>query len=891
MPRSASDQPRWRRYLRFWRSNVTADVNDEFQFHIDEYVDDLVGRGVHPRTARDEALRRFGDIETVKHTCTTIAEAQESGMRRLESFDMMKQDVMYALRLMRAQPTFTIAIVLTLALGIGATTAIFSVVNAVLLRPLPYADGDRIVWLRERWRENFGSASVGHFHDWTEQSSSFVATAAGQGRTFNLTDGEPARLSGFRVTPGFFQVFSMPPVLGRYFLPSESDASRVVVLSYPLWQSRFNGDPGIVGREVTLNGEKHTVIGITPAAFTLTQFDSRLWTILTFDPKLRTNYGAHTYQAWGKLKPGTTLEQAQADLERVTDGIRQRVPDEMRDRGVSIASYREARIGDYARQLWVLLGAVTSVLLIGCGNVASLLLARATTRRKEIAIRGALGGGRTRLVRQLLTESLLLALIGGAAGLFVAWLGVRFLRGAGPNWIPRLGEAGLQLDVLGFAVGATVVCGILFGLAPALRTTRVDLQTELRDGGRGSRGVVRDSVRAGLIVTEIAVALVLLVSAGLFIRSAHRLQQVATGFDPGGVTMMRVALPSDRYDSATTIHRAFTDIVESMRSIPGVQSAGAGSRVPMWGMNIDIGVRVDGMANDPARPMFGHVRIVTPGYAETIGIPVKSGRTFRAADAMAGAAQVVVVNETFARTVFGKRDAVGKRISGWTSGPEPEWREIVGVLGDVRAFGQDQDIPPELYVPHSQAPQSWWNAHQRNMTIVVKSGPGASIAPAMRATLKRVDPLLPSYDVQTMDDVLSQSTATRRFNTVLLTLLGLTGLILAAIGIYGVIAFFVAQRTHEIGVRVALGATAANVVGMVVRQAVTLALIGVVIGGVAAVWATKVLENMLFQVQSRDPVTFVAGAVVLLLVALGASLLPARRAVRVAPVRALTGTG
>lgn len=890
MPHNAPDSPRWRRYLRFWRSNVTADVNDEFQFHVEEYVDELVARGIDPRIARDEAMRRFGDIDQVKLTCTTLAEAQETGMRRSEFFGRIKQDLVYATRLFRGHPTFAAAIVLTIALGIGATTAIFSVVNAVLLRPLPYADGERIVWLRERWRENFGSVSVGHFHDWTEQSRSFVITAAGQGRTFNITDGEPARLSGFRVTPGFFQVFAMPPVLGRYFLPSETAASRVVVLSHPLWQTRFNGDPGIVGREITLNGEKHTVIGITPAAFTLTQFDSRLWTILTFPLDQRANYGAHTYQAWGKLKPGTTLLQAQADLERITEDIRKRVPDEMRDRGVSVASFREVRVGDYEKQLWVMLGAVASVLLIGCGNVASLLLARATTRRKEIAIRGALGGARRRLVRQLLTESLLLAFIGGAIGLFIAWFGVRFLVGAGPNWLPRLGEAGLQLDVLAFAFGATVACGVLFGLAPALRATRVDLQTELRDGGRGSRGVVRDSVRAGLIVTEIAVVLVLLVSAGLFIKSAHRLQQVATGFNPSDVTMVRVALPPDRYDSTVAIQRAVTEIVEAMGSIPGVQSAGAGSRVPMWGMNIDIGVRVDGMPNDPTRPMFGHVRIVTPGYAETIGVPVKSGRTFRASD-VAGAPQVAVVNETFARSIFGTTDPIGKRISGWTSGPEPEWREIVGVIGDVRAFGQDQDVPPEIYVPHSQAPQSWWNAHQRNMTIVVKNRPGVTVAPAMRAALKRVDPLLPSYDLQTMDDVLAQSTATRRFNTMLLTLLGLTGLILAAIGIYGVIAFFVSQRTHEIGVRVALGASTGSVIRMVVRQAVALALIGVLVGGVAAIWATRVLENMLFQVESRDPLTFAAGAVVLLLVALGAALLPARRAARVAPIRALTEAG
>jgi putative ABC transport system permease protein len=882
-------QPRWRRYLRFWRTNARADVEDEFSFHVAEAMDDLVAGGMEPRAAREAALRRFGDIETTKLTCRTLAEEQETYMRRSEILGVIKQDAIYALRLMRAQPTFTAAIVLTLALGIGATTAIFSVVNAVLLRPLPYTDAERIVALNETWRENFGSLSVGHFHDWTEKSSSFTVTAAGQGRTYNLTDGEPARFAGLRVTPTFFQVMHMPPVLGRYFLAGETDASRVVVLSQGLWQARFNADSSIVGKEITLNGEKHTVIGIAPAAHALTPFDARLWTILTFPPELRNNYGAHTYLAWGKLKPGVTIQQGQADLERVTEDIRERNPDEMKERGVAVRSYREVRIDTFDTQLWVLLGAVTFVLLIGCGNVASLLLARATSRRKEIAIRGALGGARSRLVRQLLTESLLLAAIGGATGLLIARYGVRFLVGMGPSWLPRLSEAGLHLEVLLFAAGATLLSGVLFGLAPALRATRVDLQTELRDGGRGSRGVVRDRVRAGLIVTEIAVALVLLVSAGLFLRSAHRLQGVALGFDPTGVSMMRVALPADRYDSATAVHRAFTDIVTAMRAIPGVQSAGAGSRVPMWGISIDMGVRVDGRPPATGAQMpIGHLRLVTPGFSETVGIPLKRGRMLQESDGAAGAPRVIVVNETFARLTFGKDDPIGQRISGWTQGPEPEWREIVGVIGDVRAFGQEQDVPPEIYIPHSQVWQAWWNAHQRNMTIVVKARPGANVVPSMREALKRVDPMLPTFDLQTMDFVLSQSTAVRRFNTLLLSMLGATGLILAAIGIYGVIAFFVSQRTHEIGVRVALGATTRNVVRLVVQQAVILAVIGVALGSVLAFWATRVLGELLFQVNARDPLAYGSAAAVLLLVALAAAWIPARRAARVDPVRALS---
>jgi putative ABC transport system permease protein len=807
-------------------------------------------------------------------------------MRRSEWFGAVRQDLTYALRIMQAHPSLTAAIVLTIALGIGATTSIFSVVNAVLLRPLPYTDAERIVVLRERQGESLGSVAVGPFHDWTEQSSSFVATALGRGQTYNLTDGDPARYSGSRVTPSYFEVAHMPPAVGRYFLPGETDASRVVVLSHGLWQSRFRADPSIVGKEITLNGERHTVVGVTPAAHTLTPDGDRLWTILTFTPQQRANYGSHTYRAYAKLKLGTTIEQAQADLDRIAEGIRARQPALMSGRGVAVLSYRDWLVGDYETQLWVLLGAVTFVLMIGCVNVASLLLARATTRRKEIAIRGALGGARARLVRQLLTESLLLAAVGGVLGILVAGVGVRFLTGMGPSQVPRLAEAGLQLDVLGFAAGATLVCGILFGLAPALRATRVDLQMDLREGGRGSRGVTRDRVRAALIVGEIAVALVLLVSAALFLRSAHRLQQVPLGFEPAGVTMMRVALPAYRYDSAAVIHQAFTRIVQEIRAIRGVRNAGAGTRVPMLGTNFDFSLRVESRPEEGER-FFANLRLVTPGYSETLGIPLRRGRTFQESDLVAGAPPVVVVNETFAKRAFGTADPIGQRISGWTAGPQPQWREIVGVIGDVRAFGQDRDIPSEVYAPHAQARQSWWNAHQRNMTIVVKADHGASVAPVMRAVVKRIDPQLPVFDLQAMGDVVAQSTATRRFNTMLLSLLGATGLILAAIGVYGVIAFFVSQRTHEIGVRVALGATTGSIVAMVVRQAFALGILGIAFGGLAATWATRALGTMLFEVDTKDPISFAVGAVVLLFVAVGASLLPARRAARVQPTQAL----
>ncbi|HSL69095.1 MAG TPA: ABC transporter permease, partial [Longimicrobiales bacterium] len=516
------DVPRWRRYLRFWGPDPDADMRDEFDFHIRERTEDLIARGVDPRQAREEAIRGFGDIERVKATCLDLARERQVAMKRQEQLAVFGQDVVYALRQMRSQALLTFAALLTLAVGIGATTSIFSVVNAVLLRPLPYTDRDRIVILWETYREfQQGRASAAHLRDWTEQSKMLERTAAWLSQNYNLTgSGEPERVVGARVTPDWFNVLHMPPAAGRYFLPGEEAlGTRVVVLSHGLWQTRFAGDPGIVGREISLNGESFTVIGVTPASFTVTEYDEQLWTTLQIPPEEQNNYGSHGLFVIAKLKPGVTRDLAQADLERVTEDIRRRVPEAMENRGVNVTRYADTLLGDYRMQLLVLLGAVLSVLLIACGNVASLLLARATTRRKELAIRAALGGARTRLIRQLLTESLVLAGIGGTMGVLLAALGTRLLVASAPPGVPRITEAGLQGNVLLFAVAATVLCGLLFGLAPALRATRGDLQTTLREGGRLSRGGgARDRLRSVLVVGEIAVALILLVGAGLFIR-------------------------------------------------------------------------------------------------------------------------------------------------------------------------------------------------------------------------------------------------------------------------------------------------------------------------------------------------------------------------------------
>ena len=878
---------RWLRYFAFFRRDTRMDAADEVRFHIEMRVRDHVARGLKLEEAQRLAETEFGNREAVMDEVARIDQRIDKRESNREWWGDFGRDIRIALRQMRSRPTVAAAIVLTLALGIGATTSIFSVVNTVLLRPFPVADSERLVYVTEFINDNPGSVGVGHFFDWSEQNRAFETLTAFTGRTFNLTDGDAVRISGLRVLPSYFQVAYARPVLGRYFRPDETPESRVAVLSHPLWQTRYEGDSGIVGKTIPLNGEQHTIIGVAGEEYVLSEFSPRVYVPLGFTPpEGRTNYGSHFLTVMGKLKPGVTIEQARADIARITEDIRKREPDQMKGRSSAVFTMPERLIGDFRNQLWVLFGAVTLVLLIGCGNVASLLLARASTRRKEIAIRGALGGSRRRLVRQLLTESLVLALVGGAAGIALAYYGIRFLVSAGPQGLPRLTQASLDPGVLAFATGITVLCGMVFGLAPALRATRVDLQTALREGGRNAGGVIRDRVRSMLIVGEIAVALVLLVSAGLLLRSAQRLQQIPSGFDASNVTMMRLSLPGDRYADPAVVEATFQRIVEQVRAIPGVASAGAGTRVPMWGPSMDMGIIKDG--NTEMSPGSGHVRLVSAGYMETLGLTLRQGRFLRETDLQQGAPPVVVVNEAFVKQFFPDGNAVGKRVSGtWTTTPKvPEWREIVGVVADVRAFGLENDPPPETYFPMTQT-KNMWGAHQRTMAVVARVSGQVPIAQAMREAVRRVDPTVPLFDVQTMDDVLQQATSTRRFNTQLLSLLGLTGLILAAIGIYGVIAFFVTQRTHEIGVRIALGATGGNVVRMVVRQAVALALVGVTVGGIGAWWATQSLQTMLFQVNARDPWAYAGAAAILVLVAATAATLPARRAAKVDPVRVI----
>lgn len=889
-----SGDPLWRRYLRFWGPDPAADVDDEFAFHIDARVAELVARGMSPAEARREALRGFGNIAAVKQVCTNIARGQERAARRGEWRTGWRQDLRSAIHQFRASPVLSAVVILTLALGIGATVSVFSVVNAVILRPLPFADSERIVFIRETslgGRE--GNASVGHFHDWAGQGTVFEHTAAQQNASYNLGDGEPERVSGARVTPGYFRVLEIAPAQGRYFTEADIGAgAAVAVLGYGLWQQRFGADPSIVGRTIQINDEPHAVVGVAAPEHTLTASPraARLWTPLVFTPQERHNYASHAWTVLARLKPGVTREAAQADMERVTRGIAERHPKEMEGRSVAVRPAAEVILGGRFRSgFFVLFAAVVLVLLIGCVNVANLLLARAANRRREIAIRAAIGGSRWRIVRQLLTESLALAAAGGAAGVALAYAGVAVFVRFGPVNVPRLHDAGMQTDVLLFALLVTTTTGVVFGLAPALRAARADLLTALREGGRSAVAATRDRLRLALVVGEIALALVLLVGAGLLLRSAWELQQVPLGFNVRGSVVARVALPPQRYEDDAAVADAYRRMLDHLRGRPGIAAAGASTIIPLTGGQIGASVQIEGKPYAPATATSPDIRLVTDGYFEAMGMSLRRGRTLRPSDLAPGAAPVVLINERLAALEWPDADPVGRRLSTWTAVPGvPEWREVVGVIGDVRTAGPDTPAQPEIFIPFTQPPAASWTYFQRSMSIVARAGddPGPH-AESLRQAVWSVDPTLPLFDVQTMESALAAWSAGTRFSTWLLSTLAGSGLLLAAIGIYGVVAYFVAQRRSEIGLRLALGATSRSIVMMVLRQGASLAAAGIVLGFAAAAAAARLIASLLFGVTPTDALAYGAGAAGLFAVALAASVVPARRALRVDPVRSL----
>jgi len=874
-----------------WKASVADEVDAELTFHVEMRTREYIARGLDPELARAKAIGRFGDLKRVNDTCRRIGEGRERDMRRAEWIHEFVQDARYALRQLARMPGFTIVSALTLAVGIGATTAIFSIVNAVVLRPLPFPDPDRLVRIYSNRRGTDGSTSAANFVRWRERSRSFSQLVPVEYRNFTLLTGDrPAeQVTGLRVSADFFPALRLGMRLGRPFSKDEDQPGHdnVVILNERFWKSRFNGDSSIIGGSVRLNGVEHVVIGvISPAADVMTA-DANVWVPIAFTPEERADSRKGYLDVFARLAPGVSMAQAQSEMSAVAKRLETEL-EENRENGVRLASLTDVYVGSYRSRLFILLGAVAFVLLIACVNVANLLLARGAARGKEIAIRAALGAGRGRVLRQLLTESVVLAGIGGAVGLLLAFWGVRALKAVAPSEVPRLDEAGLDVLTVAFALGATALSSIVFGLAPALRTARSDLQGALREGGRSSSLVARDRVRQLLVAAEVALSLMLLVGAGLLIRSGIILQRVEPGFATARVFSAWLALPPAQYESVESVRTAYDRILQEVRAVPGVESAAGITVIPMTGLSAQGNFIPEGRSEDPANSISFNFRLATPGVFQTLRIPVKLGRDFDDRD-VAAAPCVIIVNEAGAKKAWPNENPIGKRIPGRRdTGGQRAMCSVVGVVGDAHDDGLREAVRPQIYFAGAQAPAAFWNAMQRSMFILARTtGDPRAMTKPLQAAVARFDPMLPMFDIRSMDERISASLATGRFNTTLLTTLGAIGLLLAAVGIYGVVAYFVTQRTGEIGLRMALGATPGRVLGLVVGQGMRPVVLGIVVGVGLAGAASRLLASLVYGVGTRDPLTFVAVPAMLGVVALAASVLPARRAIRVEPTKAL----
>ncbi len=862
------------------RRKLADEIDEEVRFHLEMEAQENRERGMPPDEAHYAALRRFGNV--------TQAQERSREMWGWSWLEALLQDVRYGLRQLRRNPGFTAVGILTLALGIGANTAMFSVIDAVLLQPLPYVHPSQLVSVRQPLSHApDAKVSYPNFFDWRSQNHVFSSISAYRESDITLTGlGQPVDLPGAIVTWDTFRLLGTKPALGRGFLPQEEQAgSHEVVLSHRLWQSRFASNPRIIGAPIALNGKSYTIAGVMPSGF---QFPIgaetvELWTTIESKSPMATDRRAHIFNVIARLKPGATLSQAEADMGVISRRLAKEYPNTDGDfKGVIVEPELRHVVGSIQLALLILLGAVGFVLLIACANVASLLLSRGAARNKEIAIRSALGAGRHRVVRQMLTESFLLSFLGTGLGLLVAALGTEVLLRLTPVTIPRASQVGVNGDVLLFAIALALVTAMIFGAAPALQLSKPGRVEALKEGGRSSSEAARHRrLRNGLVIGETAAAFSLLAGAALLIASYLALQKTDPGFNPHQLLTFTVQLPAGPGHSRSEMVPFYTRLLARLRQTSGVRSASGVVPLPEtdhW----SLGFEIEGHPVASAmQPIAGFV-MAGPGYFHTMGIPILRGREFTEAD-NAKAPLVTVVSQAFARRYFPNQDPVGKRIQPDASPTgTPPWRQIVGVVGDVKDRGLAGTAEPVYYVPYDQLPLS------STLTLIARAkGNPQGLVSLVRSEMASVAPNMPLYNIETMEQYLASSSAQARFNTVLLGIFAGLALLLAAVGLYGVVSYSVSQRTQEIGIRMALGAEKRDVLRMVVGQGLKLALIGVAMGIFGALALTRLLTSMLYGVKPTDPLTFIAVSLVLIAVALLACYIPARRAAKVDPMVAL----
>jgi putative ABC transport system permease protein len=806
---------------------------------------------------------------------------------------ILLQDFRYALRQLRKKPGFTAVAVITLALGIGANTAMFSVIRAVLLRPLAMQEPSRVIYVREQWRDVFPGLSVGNFADVQKQSTSFASLCASNDASFNLATREtPERVEGEIATANYFATFGIQPLAGRFFKTDEDKPghSQVVVISERLWRARFHAEPMIIGQALRINGLLYTVIGVMPKRFDPLLENSDLWVPAAYTPQQVADHDDHYLSVIGRLKPGVKLDAAQSELSVIAQRLQQQYPIDDNDRGFRLTPLSTALLGDQQLTLQMLLASVGFLLLIACANIANLQLARAQTRKKEIAVRAALGASPKRIVSQLLTENVVLGIVSGGVGVLLAYGAVAWIVAKGPSAVPRLDQSSVDGTALAFACVVALLSSFLSGLAPALRSASPRLSEAFKESIGASSGG-RDRVQSILVVGEIALALTLMTGAGLLIRSAFRVLHLNPGFDTANLVVGRVGLPDASYHDPAIARQTFERMIEASAALPGVQSAAVVSRAPLAGGGSSNGLIAEGKTLDPSSLVNARLQIVSASYLSTARVPLKAGRDFTAQDTR-DKTLVTIVNETLARTMWPGENPIGKRFAccednGPKGSMNPVWHEIVGVAGDVRAQGLDRQVQPEFYLPLAQMPPNAWDWVGRTMDLVMRTRGGTFPANDLRTTVALIAPGVPIYQLSTVQQKIEGTLEKPHFDTFLLAIFAGLALLLCSVGIYGVLSHVFAQRTREIGLRMALGATRGKIARQVLGRGLQLTAIGIVLGIMCAFACAHLVSSLLYGVRSTDVIAFGVASLVLASVGLMASYIPARRAMRVDPMVAL----